>query len=88
MLHPPQLDPGRGEDDYVPEITPDDVESGHGVEQGDTQIWKNKRISQCGCIEMMSMVDNEARSRRFAFPWLPLLNCSSVYNVELLFLRS
>jgi hypothetical protein len=44
MLHPPQLDPGRGEDDYVPEITPDDVESGHGVEQGDTQIWKNKKV--------------------------------------------
>jgi hypothetical protein len=46
MLHPPQLDPRRGEDEYVPdeaEITLDDVESGHGVEPGDTQIWKNKR---------------------------------------------
>jgi hypothetical protein len=35
-----------GEDYYVPEedeITPDDVESGHGVEQGDTQAWKNER---------------------------------------------
>jgi hypothetical protein len=35
-----------GEDDYIPdkaEITSDDVETGHGVEQGDTQAWKNKR---------------------------------------------
>jgi hypothetical protein len=46
MLHPPQLDHGWGEDDYVPdeaEITLDNVESGHGVKQGDTQAWKNKR---------------------------------------------
>jgi hypothetical protein len=37
---------GWGEDDYVPdeaEITPNDVEVGHGVEQGNTQVWKNKR---------------------------------------------
>jgi hypothetical protein len=37
---------GLGEDDYIPdkaEITSDDVETGHGVEQGDTQAWKNKR---------------------------------------------
>jgi hypothetical protein len=37
---------GWGEDNYVPgkaEIIPDDVETGHGVEQGDTQTWKNKR---------------------------------------------
>jgi hypothetical protein len=37
---------GWGGDDYAPnetEITPDDVETGHGVEQGDTQTWKNKR---------------------------------------------
>jgi hypothetical protein len=37
---------GWGEDDYVPDeakITPDDVETGHGVEQGDTQAWKSKR---------------------------------------------
>jgi hypothetical protein len=37
---------GWGKDDYVlgeAEITPDDVETGHGVEQGDTQAWKNKR---------------------------------------------
>jgi hypothetical protein len=33
-------------DDYVPDkvdVTPDVVESGHGVKQGDTQAWKNKR---------------------------------------------
>jgi hypothetical protein len=37
---------GWGEDDYVPdetEITPEDVETSHGVDQGDTQAWKNKR---------------------------------------------
>jgi hypothetical protein len=37
---------GWGEDGYVPDeakITPDDVETGHGVEQGDTQAWKSKR---------------------------------------------
>jgi hypothetical protein len=37
---------GWGEDDYVldeAKITPDDVETGHGVEQGDTQAWNNKR---------------------------------------------
>jgi hypothetical protein len=37
---------GWGKDDYVldeAEITPDDVETRHGVKQGDTQAWKNKR---------------------------------------------
>jgi hypothetical protein len=33
-------------DDYVPnevDVTPNDVEGSHGVEQGDIQAWKNKR---------------------------------------------
>jgi hypothetical protein len=37
---------GWGEDEYVldeTEVTPDDVVTGHGVEQGDIQAWKNKR---------------------------------------------
>jgi hypothetical protein len=35
-----------GEDEYVPneaKVTPDGDDSGHGVEQGDIQAWKNKR---------------------------------------------
>jgi hypothetical protein len=48
------------------------------------------RLSQCGCIEMMSsMVDIEARIIRFApLDRPPLLNCSSVCNVELSFISS
>jgi hypothetical protein len=37
---------GYGEDDYVPDKaknTPDDVEIGHGADQGDTHARKNKR---------------------------------------------
>jgi hypothetical protein len=37
---------GWGEDEYVPneaEVTPDDDDSGHGVEQGSIHAWKNKR---------------------------------------------
>jgi hypothetical protein len=37
---------GWGEDEYVPnvdDVTPDGDDSGHGVEQGDIQAWKNKR---------------------------------------------
>jgi hypothetical protein len=37
---------GWAEDEYVPEeayVTPDGVDSGHGVEQGNIQAWKNKR---------------------------------------------
>jgi hypothetical protein len=47
-------------------------------------------LSQCGCIEMMSsMVDIEARIIRFApLDRPPLLNCSSVCNVELSFISS
>jgi hypothetical protein len=44
-------------------------------------------LSQCDCIEMMSTVDTEARRRRFAPSWLPLLNYSPVCNIELLFVR-
>jgi hypothetical protein len=36
---------GRGEDEHVPyeaEVTPDGNDSGHSVEQGDIQAWKNK----------------------------------------------
>jgi hypothetical protein len=37
---------GWGEDEYVPDVddvTPDGDDSGHGVEQGDIQAWKNQR---------------------------------------------
>jgi hypothetical protein len=37
---------GWGKDKYVPDVddvTPDGDDSGHGVEQGDIQAWKNKR---------------------------------------------
>jgi hypothetical protein len=36
---------GWGEDEYVPdeaEVTPNGVDSGHGVEKGDIQACKNK----------------------------------------------
>jgi hypothetical protein len=47
------------------------------------------RLSQCGCIEMMSpMVDIEARIIRFAPPRPQLLTCFPVCNVELSFVCS
>jgi hypothetical protein len=81
------------EDEYVPdeaEVTPDGVDSGHGIEQGDIQAWRTRGttgLSQCGSIEMMSsMVDIEARILHPLRP--PLLNCSRVCNVELSFVSS
>ena len=36
-----------GEDELFPDelnVTPDDVETGHGVEAGDNEAWKAKRL--------------------------------------------
>jgi hypothetical protein len=83
--------------DYVlheVDVTPDDVEGCHGVEQGDIWLGRTRGTSgiiQCGYTEMMSMVDNEARKRQqegLHSLWLPLLNYLPVCNVKLLFVSS
>jgi hypothetical protein len=91
MLHPSQLDLRLDMDDYATDkvdVTPSDVEGGHGVEQDDIHAWKNKR--KCVFTEMMSTVDKEARRRQqeeegLHSPWSLLLNYPPVCNVKLLF---
>jgi hypothetical protein len=49
------------------DVTPDDVEGGHGVKQGDIRFGKTRGtsgLSQYGCTKIMCTVKKEARRRK------------------------